>query len=223
MIFPPFVFIMIPFIPESPRWLASVGRTEEVADVLALLHGNGATRNTPEIQEQASLINKTAAHEAQIDSSWKEVGPRTPPIIYICLTLLLIRVMKIFAGGELQNLRRLILAATTGFLHQATGINVVIYYAPVIFSGVGLDKRISYIMSCVGSVCLLIGSVLPILWIERGGRRMTMMLGAWTCGICMGMIAATGAVSKYYPGRATASGWAGAAFVLLFQFSFGIG
>lgn len=50
-----------------------------------------------------------------------------------------------------------------------------------------------------------------------------MMLGAWTCGICMGMIAATGAVSKHYPSRAFAAGWAGAAFVLAFQFSFGIG
>ena len=39
----------------------------------------------------------------------------------------------------------------------------------------------------------------------------------------MGMIAATGAVSKHYPSRAFAAGWAGAAFVLAFQFSFGIG
>ena len=131
--------------------------------------------------------------------------------------------IQVFAGGELQNFRRLLLAAATGFLHQATGINVVIYYAPVIFRNVGLDDRMSYIMSCVGSVCFLIGSILPVLWIERMGRRRTMMMGAWTCGICMGMISATGAISKNYPSRATAAGWAGAAFVLLFQFCFGIG
>lgn len=57
----------------------------------------------------------------------------------------------------------------------------------------------SYIMSCIGSICLLGGSVLPIFWIERMGRRRTMLLGAWTCGICMGMIAATGAVSSVLP------------------------
>ncbi|CAG9946983.1 unnamed protein product [Clonostachys rosea f. rosea IK726] len=201
MAFPPFVFLLMPFTVESPRWLAAVGRTEEVAEVLARLQGRGATADTPEIREQAAIIIQTAAHEAEVDSSWKES----------------------FAGGELQNLRRLILSASTGFFHQATGINVVIYYAPVILRQIGLNDRMAYIMSCIGSICFLIGSALPVLWVERAGRRKTMMLGAWTCGICMGMIAATGAVSKNYPSHAFAAGWAGAAFVLAFQFSFGIG
>jgi hypothetical protein len=39
----------------------------------------------------------------------------------------------------------------------------------------------------------------------------------------MGMIAATGAVSKNYLSYVFTAGWAGAAFVLVFQFSFGIG
>ncbi|MBE3041900.1 MFS transporter [Candidatus Bathyarchaeota archaeon] len=123
----------------------------------------------------------------------------------------------------MQNLRRFIIAASTGFLHQATGINVVIYYSPVIFGQVGLDDRMSYVMSCVGSVCFLVGSAMPILYIERIGRRVTMMMGAATCGICMAMMACTGAVGEMHPEKKTAAGWAGAAFVLLFQLSFGAG
>jgi hypothetical protein len=73
MVFPPFVFLMMPFTVESPRWLAAVGRTEEVAEVLARLQGKGATADTPEIREQAAIIIQTAAHEAEVDSSWKEV------------------------------------------------------------------------------------------------------------------------------------------------------
>ncbi|CAG9984545.1 unnamed protein product [Clonostachys byssicola] len=201
MIFPPFVFALMPFTVESPRWLAARGRHGEVAHVLARLHGQGSTAESPHIQEQANIIVQTAIHEAEVESSWKEC----------------------FSGGELQNFRRLILAATTGFLHQATGINVVIYYAPVIFRQVGLDDRNSFILSCVGSICFLLGSVLPIFYIERLGRRKTMMMGAVTCGLCMGMIACTGAVGANFPERAIATGWAGAAFVLLFQFCFGIG
>lgn len=81
----------------------------------------------------------------------------------------------------------------------------------------------SFIMSCVGSICFLIGSILPVFYIERIGRRKTMMLGALLCGLCMGMIACTGAVGHFHPSRSFATGWAGAAFVLFFQFSFGIG
>ncbi|TDZ20178.1 Sugar transporter STL1 [Colletotrichum orbiculare MAFF 240422] len=201
MIFPPLVFLMMPFTVESPRWLAARGRHSEVAQVLARLHGKGVTPDSHEIRKEAELIIQTARHEAEIESSWKES----------------------FTNGELQNLRRLILAGTTGFLHQATGINVVIYYSQNIFRQVGLDDRLSYIMSCVGSVCFLVGSILPVFYIERIGRRKVMMLGASTCGICMGIIACTGAVSLYYPERASASSWAGAAFILVFEFSFGTG
>lgn len=74
MIFPPFVFLFMPFAVESPRWLAAKGRDAEVAVVLARLHGKGVTAETREIQEQASLIIQTAKHEAEVESSWKEVS-----------------------------------------------------------------------------------------------------------------------------------------------------
>lgn len=78
MVFPPFVFLLMPFTVESPRWLAARGRHSEVAAVLARLHGKGVTAETPEIQEQASIIVQTAIHEAEIESSWKEVGFARP-------------------------------------------------------------------------------------------------------------------------------------------------
>ena len=106
---------------------------------------------------------------------------------------------------------------------QATGINVVIYYAPVIFAQIGLDTELSYIMSCVGSVCFLIGSVLPILYIERMGRRKVMMMGAWLCASCMGLVACCVGLGTRYPESKSKAGWAATAFVFMFQFSFGIG
>lgn len=76
MIFPPLVFLLMPFVVESPRWLAAVGRSDEVADVLAKLRGGGATADSPQIQQQARRIIETAAHEAELESSWKEVSIR---------------------------------------------------------------------------------------------------------------------------------------------------
>lgn len=169
--------------------------------MLARWHGGNATPSSPRIQEEAQAIITVAIHEAELNTSWKEL----------------------FTNGELQNFRRFILAGACGFLHQATGINVVIYYAPSLFAQVGLSGRMSYIMSCVGSVAFLVGSALPIAYIERIGRRRTMIFGSWLCGGCMLIIAITGAISEYYPGRSYASGWASAAFIIIFQFCFGIG
>lgn len=73
MIFPPLVFLLMPFVVESPRWLAAVGRSDEVAVVLAKLHGKGATPDCAHIQEQAQSIIRTAEHEAEVEASWKEV------------------------------------------------------------------------------------------------------------------------------------------------------
>jgi hypothetical protein len=73
MMFPVFVFVLMPFCVESPRWLAARGRFDEVAVVLARLEGRGATPTTPNLLAQAKEIIDVARYEAAIDSSWKEV------------------------------------------------------------------------------------------------------------------------------------------------------
>ena len=76
MIFPLFVFILLPLCPESPRWLAAKGASlKEVASVLALLEGKGTTEATPHILSQAKEILQVAEHEAELEVSttWREV------------------------------------------------------------------------------------------------------------------------------------------------------
>lgn len=77
MIFPIFVFALLPFCPESPRWLAAKGAPlKEVASVLALLEGKGTTEATPHILSQANEIMQVAQHEAEVEAStsWREVS-----------------------------------------------------------------------------------------------------------------------------------------------------
>lgn len=111
MMFPMLVFSTIWLCPESPRWLAQVKRYDEVAPVLARLEGKGVAVDHPAVQELAHEIISTAQHEAELETSWKEC----------------------FDMGELQNFRRLVICGLAGFFQQATGINVVIYYAPTVF------------------------------------------------------------------------------------------
>lgn len=131
------VFALIPFCVESPRWLAVRGRYTEVANVLARLEGKGAVESSPHIQSLSQEIVAIAMHEAAIEASWKEI----------------------FTMGELQNFRRIFLSFAMGLMQQLTGMNCIVYYAAVVFQQVGLSARMAYIMSCVASIAMLLGSV----------------------------------------------------------------
>jgi len=86
----------LPFCVESPRWLASKGRREEVYEVLALLEGRGTTTESEEIRQQGDIILNTAEHERAIEGSW----------------------ISALKSDELQNFRRLILSGAAGVMHQ---------------------------------------------------------------------------------------------------------
>ena len=82
MIFPVFVLGLLPFCPESPRYLASTGASiETVAEILAMLEGKDATSTAPQIVRNAREIVDVAEHEAELQTSWKEVRQ-----LYSCST-----------------------------------------------------------------------------------------------------------------------------------------
>ena len=70
----------MPFCVDSPRWLATRGRYDEVAVVLAKLKGGNATSESESIHEEATRIIATAVHEASLDISWREVKTPCHPV-----------------------------------------------------------------------------------------------------------------------------------------------
>lgn len=56
---------ILPFVPESPRWLAYVGRTEEALMVLAQTHANGDTTD-PIVLAQYKEIIDTIDYERNV-------------------------------------------------------------------------------------------------------------------------------------------------------------
>lgn len=85
------ILIVLPFLPESPRWLVSHDRADEAQKVFARLAGkNGLPSDHPHVKEQLREIRANVEEEQRIgEAGWKEV----------------------FAEGKLRNLSRVLLGS----------------------------------------------------------------------------------------------------------------
>ncbi|OLY81160.1 High-affinity glucose transporter [Smittium mucronatum] len=149
------------FMPFSPRWLASKHRYDEALVVLAKLRSGGNISN-PEVLEELESIKEGIRVDA-------ESAKRS----YLDLFKYPIK-------------RRLSLGIITQALQQLTGINVIMYYAPRIFKqagiGKGNDSNINLIATGVNGLANVLFTVPAILYVDRWGRRKTLIVGAIGCG-----------------------------------------
>lgn len=67
-----FLLAMTPFMPRSPRWLASKGRYDEALDVLALVHGNG-DKSAPIVVAEFKEIRDSIEEEKGAGSGYLDL------------------------------------------------------------------------------------------------------------------------------------------------------
>ncbi|KAL0096697.1 general substrate transporter [Phycomyces blakesleeanus] len=149
------------FLPYSPRWLVSKNRNEEALTVLANLHANGDKTSPYVVQEYEDIVHQIEYERSVAVTSYLELlkpGLR----------------------------RRLILGILIQVFQQFTGINSIMYYAPKIFQQAGIDgNSASLIASGVNGVLNMLATIPAIVYLDRLGRRMTLISGALLMGTCM--------------------------------------
>ncbi|KAL4817487.1 general substrate transporter [Aspergillus spinulosporus] len=199
------IYLVIPWLPESPRWLVMNGRDEEALKVLSDIEGKPITDAF--VLSQLQAIKYTDEYERTNGMSWGD----------------LLRGKGSSKSGT-KTVRRLVLGMGTQSMQQFAGINVTSYYMPtVLTTSVGLSPNLARLLAACNSVQYLLWSFLGIRQVERWGRRKTMIFGA--TGQCLCYIIIT-ALIRYneMPGYPNAQQVASAsvAFFFLYYVFFGI-
>ncbi|KAF8150749.1 general substrate transporter [Crassisporium funariophilum] len=183
-------------LPESPRYLMAKGRKEEALEVLALLEGEPAS--SPAVQQQYALINKAIETEAAGLAAHGKITWR-----------------DYFKGGKPQTFRRLCLAYGIQMMQQLTGINAVIFYSAYLLQNVlNLERELSLIVGGCTGLTFFVFTFIPILFIDKWGRRKPLMFGAAGQAISMLLIAVLVKLSVENDNKA--AGVAGVIFVMVY-------
>jgi sugar porter (SP) family MFS transporter len=161
--------LLVACMPESPRWLCMKGRHEEAQTIIARLQAKH--RDDESVTEALQLIVAMVTHEQELAKvGWRET----------------------FSNGEQQTFRRVALGAGTSIMQQMGGINVVVYYMPVILkTSFGFSDRTALILSACDFISLMFWGSIVMLVIDKWGRKNLMLVGALAQGISFG-VAATG-------------------------------
>ncbi|KAK7051554.1 hypothetical protein VNI00_004533 [Paramarasmius palmivorus] len=186
------------FLPESPRWLANQGRVEEAREVIFMLETlEGDAREKATDVRLESILEAIRVERAAGTSSFKDC----------------------FRNGEQRFLHRVLLGCGSQMMQQVSGINLITYYAPVIFQkSVGLSRDRSLLLSGFNGLAYFVSSLVPIPLIERLGRRKLMLFGAVGMSICMALLAAMTEDTENF-----AKGVVASVCLFLFNFFFSVG
>jgi sugar porter (SP) family MFS transporter len=148
------------FLPESPRWLARKGRWEDCMAVLTLVHGKGDS-NHPFVKSEYAEIREYCEMEAANKdvTYWELFSPR-----YI---------------------NRTHIGVFTQIWSQLTGMNCMMYYITYVFTMAGLKGNNLLISSSIQYVINVFMTVPALLFMDRWGRRPTLLAGAFFMAVWM--------------------------------------
>jgi hypothetical protein len=139
------IIALIFIVPESPRWLAAHGRSEESLAVLGRLQGKPITHQDVVLQHQE--IQDAVAFEVSIGSgTWSDL----------------------LKEDKIKSRRRLLIACSIQFFQQIGGINAIIFYAGNFFALVS-DK--GALLAGGLFTWFFIASFIPWFMIDTVGRR----------------------------------------------------
>jgi SP family sugar:H+ symporter-like MFS transporter len=197
MVIPAVLYGLLSFaIPESPRFLISVGKEERAREVLKEVEGD-------KIDLKARVAEIEHAMKSEHKSTFKDLlggGFFFKPIVWIGIGL--------------------------SVFQQFVGINVAFYYSSTLWQSVGVDPSQSFFYSFTTSIINIVGTVIAMIFVDRIGRRPLALIGSVGMAIGLALEAWAFSYDLVDGKLPAAQGWtaliAAHVFVLFFALSWGV-
>ncbi|KAI0472906.1 MFS transporter [Xylariaceae sp. FL0804] len=187
---------LILLFPESPRWLLDHGRADVGLATLARLHAGGDARDAW-VRAEFAQIQESIAFERQHEAkSYSELFTSMPAF------------------------RRLFLACAIQASIQMTGVSAIQYFSVTIFAQIGISANNALKYQAINNILALIAQACCIAFIDRFGRRPTLITGNLVN--CVMFIIATILLALFPPSSDSGStaGWGFIIVTWLYNISF---
>lgn len=158
MVVPAVLYGLLSFaIPESPRFLISVGRKDKAKEVLSEVEGKG-------VDLDARVLEIENAMRREHKSTFRDLlGSRFGflPIVWVGIGL--------------------------SVFQQLVGINVAFYYSSTLWQSVGVNPESSFFYSFTTSIINIIGTVIAMVLVDRVGRKPLALVGSAGMAIALAL------------------------------------
>ncbi|KAF2763206.1 sugar transporter STL1 [Pseudovirgaria hyperparasitica] len=190
------ILAFCPFLPETPRWLASRGQNDKAREVISRLLDKPT--DDAEVEGQLNeILDAIAAESTEGEPTWSEVFTN---------------------GTKTRNLHRVLLGMGPYMMNQWSGINALCYYlAYILQEYLHYSQSMALILAGVAFTQYAIFSWPPYFYIDRIGRRWSVMASSTACAVCMALLAGCLAAKTY------AAAAAGVAFMFIYLDCFTLG
>ncbi|MEU7259318.1 sugar porter family MFS transporter [Streptomyces rimosus] len=196
MVVPALLYGLLSFaIPESPRFLISVGKTDKAKEVLAEVEGRAV-----DLDHRVTEIKDAMRREHK--SSFKDL-----------------------LGGKAGFLPIVWVGIGLSVFQQLVGINVAFYYSSTLWQSVGINPSSSFFYSFTTSIINIIGTVIAMIFVDKIGRRPLALIGSAGMAVSLALEAwafASKTGDTLPTAQGTVALIAAHSFVLFFALSWGV-